>query len=204
VIGLVGGIGSVKSFLPKELKKNHKVVIVEGDAAGHEVLKEQSVKAALRRNFGDRIFNDAGEVDRRALSELVFGSGPAPTAARAALEAIVHPRITERLSEEINQARSQPGVEFVVLDAAVLLEAGWRTLCDRVIFVEASDEQRLERVAASRGWSSDQLRAREESQFSLERKRKEADDVVDNSQGAEHARSQLEAALSRMDPHTPS
>jgi dephospho-CoA kinase len=73
-----------------------------------------------------------------------------------------------------------------------------------VIFVEASDEQRLNRVAASRGWTFGQLRSREESQLSLERKRKEADDVVDNSRGAEHARLQLEAVLSRMEPPQPS
>jgi dephospho-CoA kinase len=120
VIGLVGGIGSGKSFLSKELKKNHVVVIVEGDAAGHEVLKEKAVKQALRQTFGDRIFDSSGEVDRRRMSELVFGSGPAQVSARAALEAIVHPRITARLIQEIQKAQSQPGVEFVVLDAAVL------------------------------------------------------------------------------------
>lgn len=204
MIGLVGGIGSGKSFLAKELKKNHAVVIVEGDAAGHEVLKETAVKQSLRQTFGDQIFDRSGEVDRKRMSELVFGSGPARESARAALEAIVHPRITDRLIQEIREAQSQPGVEFVVLDAAVLLEAGWRKLCDKVIFVEASDRQRLERVAASRGWTLEQLRAREESQLPLEQKRKEADDVVDNSQGAEHARIQLEAALSRMELRNPS
>ncbi|HTI50492.1 MAG TPA: dephospho-CoA kinase, partial [Planctomycetaceae bacterium] len=105
------------------------------------------------------------------------------------------------LIQEIAEARSRPGVECIVLDAALLLEAGWRRLCDRVIFVDAPDEQRFQRVATSRGWSADQLRAREESQFTLERKRMEADDVVDNSHSAEHACSQLEAVLSRIGSH---
>lgn len=198
VIGLVGGIGSGKSFLSNALRKNHRIEIVEGDPAGHQVLKEEAVKKQIRERFGDGVFDAQGEVDRRRMSELVFGTSPAALEARASLEAIVHPRITERLTREIAAARSRPNVEFVVLDAALLLEAGWRTLCDRVIYVEAGEEQRQQRVARGRGWSAQQLRAREESQFSLERKRKEADDVVDNSRDADHALSQLEAILSRI------
>jgi len=197
VIGLVGGIGSGKSFLSKELANRYRVAIVEGDATGHQVLKEESVKNAIRARFGNDVFDRNGEVDRRRMSALVFGSAAPAREARAALEAIVHPYITERLTQQITAARNRPGIELVVLDAALLLEAGWSSLCDRVIFVDAPDGQRLSRVERSRGWSPAELKAREESQFSLERKRREADDVVDNSKTAEHALAQLEAILSR-------
>jgi dephospho-CoA kinase len=162
------------------------------------VLKERAVKERIREKFGDHVFDPQGEIDRRRMGELVFGSKPAAQSARADLEAIVHPRITERLGREIASARSQPGIEFVVLDAAILLEAGWRSLCDLVIFVDVPDAERLERVARERGWSAEQLRAREESQFSLERKRKEADHVVDNSRHTGRAVAQLEAILSQF------
>jgi len=200
VIGLVGGIGSGKSFLSKALSKRYRVALVEGDATGHQVLKEESIKRAIRDKFGGEVFDQEGEVDRRRMSSLVFGSSPQAREARAVLEAIVHPHITERLTQQIAAARVRPEIELVVLDAALLLEAGWRSLCDRVIFVDASDEQRLSRVEQSRGWSPAQLRAREESQFSLERKRREADDVIDNSRTADHALTQLEAILSRIAP----
>ncbi len=154
--------------------------------------------------FGDGVFDTNGEVDRRRMSELVFGSGSEPQAARAALEAIVHPRITERLIDEIAAARSQPGIELIVLDAALLLEAGWRQLCDHVIFVDATEEQRYERVAESRGWRLEQFRAREQSQYPPERKRMEADDVVDNSQSGARALAQLEAIVSRLESQEPS
>lgn len=204
VIGLVGGIGSGKSFLSKELQKKRRVAIVEGDPAGHLVLKEEPVKREIRRVFGDGVFDTNGEVDRRRMSERVFGSAPEPQAARAALEAIVHPRITERLIDEIAAARSQPGIELIVLDAALLLEAGWRKLCDRVIFVEATEEQRYARVAESRGWKLAEFQAREQSQYPLTRKRMEADDVVDNSQSGAHALAQLEAIVSRLESQAPS
>jgi len=200
VIGLVGGIGSGKSFLSKALTNRYRVALVEGDATGHQVLKEDSVKKAIRDRFGNEVFDREGEVDRRSMSSRVFGSSPTAREARAILEAIVHPHITERLTQQIAAAQNRPEIELVVLDAALLLEAGWSSLCDRVIFVDASDEQRLSRVEQSRGWSPAQLRAREESQFSLERKRREADDVVDNSRTADHALTQLEAILSRIAP----
>jgi hypothetical protein len=68
----------------------------------------------------------------------------------------------------------------VVLDAAILLEAGWGDLCDRIVFVEASWPVRLARVARSRGWSAEALRAREDAQWSCERKKAAADVVLTN------------------------
>jgi dephospho-CoA kinase len=115
-----------------------------------------------------------------------------------------NPRIEERLIQEIAVARSQPDVELIVLDAALLLEAGWRHLCDRVVYVDVPDELRSERVKASRGWSLEQLDAREQSQYPLDRKRKEADDVIDNSRSGAHALSQLEAIVSQLVSHEPS
>jgi dephospho-CoA kinase len=195
VIGLVGGIGSGKSRLAKELRKIRHVEIVEGDVAGHEVLQENSVKEKIRSEFGDGVFDSQGGVDRRRMSELVFGLSPAAQAAKSRLEAIVHPRIKEKLADRITAARARPGVELVVLDAAVLLEAGWRCFCDLVIFVDVPEQQRFERVARTRGWTEEEFRAREASQLPLERKRMEADDVIDNSQSPKFALSQLDAAL---------
>lgn len=198
VIGLVGGIGSGKSFLARSLQDRHRVVIVDGDSTGHQVLKEESVKQQIRRTFGQGVFDRDGEVDRREMSALVFGSDPRARSARGALEAIVHPRIAEKLKHEIAAAQTRPEIEFVVLDAALLLEAGWRTLCDFVVYVDVPDELRRERVRAGRGWSREQLEAREQSQFPLKQKRMEADDVVDNSEEVEVALSQLEAVLTRL------
>lgn len=198
VIGLVGGIGSGKSFLAQWLQKNRQTALVEGDAAGHEVLKDEGVKQQLHQVFGPEVFTPEGEIDRPRMSARVFGAAPEQQSTRAALETIVHPRITEKLKQQIAAAKADANNRAVVLDAALLLEAGWRSLCDHVVYVDAPEEQRQERVRDSRGWSAAQLRAREESQFSLEQKRKEAHDVVDNSQGVEHAVSQMDAIFSRI------
>jgi dephospho-CoA kinase len=198
VIGLVGGIGSGKSHLARLLREKHPVEIVEGDPAGHIVLQESAVKEQLRKVFGDGIFTSGGDVDRRQIKGLVFGPGPEHKAALKKLEEIVHPRITEILARQVAQAQAKPDVEAVILDAALLLEAGWRDLCDAVVFVDAPFEQRLARVMHSRGWSRDELKFREESQFPVERKRKEAEYVVGNSGDVQAALSRLEDVYSRV------
>lgn len=198
VIGLVGGVGSGKSYLARQLREQHSIEIVEGDSAGHRVLEDLSVRDQLRRIFGNEVFTTAGSIDRRRLGQLVFGSGDAQRAAREQLESIVHPRITEILSQQVALARSRPGVEAIILDAALLLEAGWRHLCDIVVFIDAPFEQRLARVSRNRGWDRDDLIAREESQFPVEQKRKEAQYVIDNSGDGQAALSQFEEIFSRI------
>lgn len=194
----MGGVGSGKSLLARWLAENHRVLRIDADIVGHEVLRQPEVKAEIRSRFGPQVFDAAGEVDRRKMSLLVFGNDPPAQAARQALEAIVHPRISEELSQQISDARNNRQFDAVVLDAAVLLETGWRQFCNHIVFVDAPLAQRQARVGEARGWSADQLRSREASQLSLEEKRREADDVVDNSRDAQHAISQIDAIFNKL------
>jgi dephospho-CoA kinase len=198
VIGLVGGVGCGKSHLARLLHEKHPIEIVEGDKAGHHVLSEPAVKQRVRDAFGGDVFTSSGEVDRSQIGRLVFGSKSEQEVARKKLEQIVHPRISEILKCQVALARSRPGVEAIILDAAILLEAGWRPFCDCVVFIDAPFETRLDRVRNSRGWSREDLQLREESQFPLERKRKEADYEVDNSGNEQLTLSQLETVYSRV------
>jgi dephospho-CoA kinase len=192
VIGLVGGIGSGKSHLARQLRERHPVEIVEGDTTGHRLLQDPQVKEQLRKVFGDGVFSPGGEIDRSRMKGLVFGPGSEQKAARGKLEEIVHPRLTEDLRRQIALAQSRPGVEAVILDAALILEAGWRDLCDAVVFIDTPFDERLSRVMRSRGWSREDWELRESSQYPLVRKRTEADYVVENS-------GDLQTALSRLE-----
>lgn len=198
VIGLVGGIGSGKSFIAQAMKQKFHLEVVEGDAAGHEVLEEPQVKFEIREQFGDAVFKPDGSVDRRQMGRRVFGAAPEQQQARAALEAIVHPRIKQLLRTRIAEAQARPGVPAVILDAALLLEANWRDLCDTVLFLDTPFEARLDRVSRGRGWDVQELRSREASQWPLERKRKEADDVIDNGHGADVALADAERIVTRI------
>ena len=87
-----------------------------------------------------------------------------------------------------------------MLDAAILFEAGWNTLCDAVLFIDAPREARLERLAASRGWSADDLDARERAQAPVASKRGRADHVLENADSPEALRESVAAWWSEFLP----
>jgi dephospho-CoA kinase len=122
-----------------------------------------------------------GEIDRRRVAAKVF----AEPAELRALEGILFPWIERRLAEEIDRAQHDPAVALIVVDAAVMLEAGWDRNCDLLIYVHAPRDERLRRLAQQRGWSAKEVAERERAQLSLTEKVRRADVAVDNSGSAE-------------------
>ena len=193
-------MGSGKTAIAKALAARRPVAVIDGDAAGHKVLKDQSVKQRLRQVFGDSIFDEEGQVNRRALGRLVFGPSPEQAKARKRLHEVVHPEIRKLLCQQIERAREKAGVQAVILDAAVLLEAGWNDLCTAVVFIDAPPHLRADRVAQDRGWSQQEWTDREASQTDLETKRRRADFVIHNTGTIEGAAVQLEQIIDELTP----
>lgn len=184
--------------MAKWLADRRNVAVIDADAAGRQVLEQPSIQAALRREFGSRVFDREGRVDRSAVARMVFGNAPQQVAARRKLEEIVHPGIQRAISETLEAVRASNGVEAVVLDAAVLLEAGWQNVCQAVVFVDAPLSRRRERVAEGRNWTSEELQRREASQMDLAEKRRRADFVIENDSTIDDAGQQLEQVLNRL------
>lgn len=175
LLGLVGGIGSGKSYVTGLFAKLG-AVIVDADKIGHEALQQPDIKQKLREAWGEVIFNSAGEVDRRKLGGIVFSDGKQ----KKKLEDIVYPFIGGRIHEALDQAQRDDNVPLAILDAALLLETGWNRVCTAVVFIEAPDALRLERVKG-RGWEAAELPRREAAQWSLEKKKELCDLVILNN-----------------------
>lgn len=197
VIGLVGGIGSGKSSIARWLSNHRNVFVIDADSIGHDVLSQSDIRKQLERQFGQQVLDSDGRVNRAALARIVFGATEDHRRAREALERIVHPEIEQVLSETIHQVRASKSVKAIILDAAVLLEAGWDRVCDAVVFVESSVENRRQRVARSRGWTNEEWEHRETSQLDLNAKRTRADFVIHNDNSLEHAGQQLERIVNQ-------
>jgi dephospho-CoA kinase len=177
-IGLVGGVASGKSLVAKLLVERG-AGLLDADRAGHAVLAEDaSVQRAIRERWGDEVFNEDGAVDRKAVARRVFAAGGAAEFDRRFLEDLLHPHIRRRLKSELAQFAAERR-EVVVLDAALLFEAGWQTLCDFVVFVDAPRETRLSR-ALDRGWSAAEFDRRETAQWPVDDKRRAADFILSN------------------------
>lgn len=190
VVGLIGGIGSGKSRVAAAFAARGGRV-VSGDALGHEVLRQPEVLARVSARWGAAVLGADGQVDRRRMAARVF----ADPAELRELEAIVFPHIERRAGEEIARARDDPAAAFVVFDAAVMLEAGWDRLCDRLVFVDAPREVRLRRLAEQRGWDENELERRERAQLPLTLKAARAGHVIDNSGTEEHLARQVDELL---------
>jgi dephospho-CoA kinase len=132
-------------------------------------------------------------VDRRALAGIVF----ADPSALLALEAIVHPLMWVRFADAISEAE-EAGRGPVVLDAAILLEAGWQDLCNLVAFVDSPRSERIRRAADNRGWSLAVFDSRERAQWPCEEKRRHADHVIRNDADLDSLRREVEALIALL------
>jgi dephospho-CoA kinase len=168
------------------------VAILDADRAGHEALRQPLVKVALRKAFGDSIFNAEQEVIRSQLAALVFGFDDQSQQNRRTLEQIVHPVLRADLQQQLQHVRELGQVQVVLLDAPILLESGWKDLCDAVVFIDTPLDRRQHWTAASRGWTPEELARREASQWPIARKRTESEFVVDNSGSLDASVNQLE------------
>lgn len=186
----VGGVGSGKSTLAQWLGEKCALPVVDGDYLGHLALKQPDVISQLVKHFGSGILDPEGEIDRSKLGSHVWGDDPQSVQNRKELERIVHPVIRQAMQEAIEEAR-QAGKRGVIIDAAVIIEAGWHGICDRMIFVETPEEKRLSHVVKSRNWTEQEFRNRERSQLDLDTKRTHAHFVVDNSGSIEQSGQQL-------------
>jgi len=212
VVGLVGGIGSGKSTIANKLAELGATVI-DADAVGHALLNQGPVQEILVRHFGPEILGEPDEdgtrqIDRRTLGTIVFSDD----SARKVLDETMHPRMRTTFERVISRVARQvypkPGAlrlppPVIVLDAAILYEAGWDDLCNLVVFVDAPRKERLKRLKEQRNWLPEELDRREAAQWPVELKRTQADVTVKNSDGVDPVA--LEAEISkiwaRVDPN---
>jgi len=187
-LGLIGAIGAGKTTAARLLAAlgGH---VIDCDKLGHDALEVPTVKEQLVARWGNGILMDDGRANRRAIGEVVFQK---PTE-RQALEAIVFPVIGALAQQRLDAAPA--ATRFCVLDAAVLLEAGWRTKCDKILYIDAPRPLRLERLNQRSGWNESELSAREAAQWPIAKKQAAADALIVNDGPTEALYDQLNHVL---------
>ncbi len=191
VIGIIGGIASGKSFVAK-IFESFGAYRIDADQLGHQVLAEKETIQRIKDIWGDRVFDSNGNVSRPRLAEIVFECH----SELQKLEQITHPRIESLIIQSLAQLTGNHPA--VVIDAPVLIKAGWHQHCDKIVFVECSLECRIER-AILRGWTQEMFERREASQTPLEAKKALATDVVQNSSDSDQIQRQLRELWNRWE-----
>jgi dephospho-CoA kinase len=183
VIGLTGGIATGKTLVSETLR-DLGATIINADLVGHEAyLPHTETWQAVVDAFGTDILDSEGQIVRPKLGVIVF-SDPARL---EQLNSIVHPRIYAMIGDRIESLKVD-GVGAVVVEAALLIEAGWTPLVDEVWVITSPMEEVYSRLTG-RGLSPDQARARIESQMPQEERVTHADVVIVNDSGQVELRS---------------
>jgi dephospho-CoA kinase len=190
VIGLTGGIGSGKSTAAQMLGALGAEVI-DADKVGHKIyLPDTPAWREIVEAFGDGILAADRTVDRTRLGPIVF----ADPQALQTLNGIMHGKIYAFIQGQIDYIRQKQMAQVVVVEAAILLEAGWRSLVEQLWVVAASVEVVIARLKASKNISEEQARARIAAQLSNEERIAQADKVIWNNHGFPELRQAVEDA----------
>ena len=177
-IGLTGGIGSGKSEASGILRELGALVI-DADLVGHETYRNgRPAWDEIVEAFGDMVIGSDGEINRRELGRIVFDD---PVNLKR-LTDIVWPKIREELKDRMAVERDGGGTDVLIVEAAVLFEAGWENLFDEIWVVTAHEKDVLERLERQRNQKPEQTRARVRAQLTNEEREQRADVMVRNDE----------------------
>lgn len=198
VIGLTGGIASGKSVV-REMLEARGAFVMDADKLGHEAYTPgtdcfRDVVAA----FGDDVVGADGQIDRKVLGAKVFGDA----AQRKRLEGIVWPWMRRTMEVRLSKLRAD-AMPVVVLEAAVLIEAGWVPLVDEVWAVIVPPELARDRIVSRNGLTPEQADARIAAQLSNEERAARAQVIIENSGTLEELERRVEQEWRRVAPPQP-
>ncbi|WP_030144852.1 dephospho-CoA kinase [Spirillospora albida] len=190
-VGLTGGIGSGKSEVSARLAERGAVVI-DADRIAREVVEPGTPGlAAVVAEFGEDVLLPSGGLDREKVGSIVF----ADKDRLAALNAIVHPLVGERMQALMDAA---PADAVVVYDVPLLVENGLAGMYDAVVVVDAPEETQIARLTSRRGMAEADARSRMAHQATRDQRRAAATHVIDNSGTLDDLRAQVDALWEKL------
>ena len=184
VAALTGSIATGKTVVLDYFRDNLGFKVVSADSVGHEVLKNAEIIEKIGRTFGAEVIKN-GCIDRKTLGKIVFSDKTQLTK----LNGITHPAILQKTFEIIDElSKTSP----VILEAAILIEAGWHKYFDTVMLTWCKPEIQLNRLMMRDGISEEEAKIRIARQMSFEAKKPFATHIIDTSYGIEVTRFTLE------------
>ena len=173
ILGVTGCIGCGKSTVASMLKTKD-CLLIDADCLGHNLMSiGTGVYREIIKSFGRRILKPDNAIDRAKLSEIVFTN----RGALAKLNGIVHPELIRQIKRRIRNSHKR----IIILDAALIIEAGLTKLVDKLVVVTAKRQQQILRSQQSLALEKKQVILRMKSQISQKAKSRFADFIIDNS-----------------------
>lgn len=182
IIGITGGIGTGKSTVLHMMEREVGVYIVETDRLAHTLMEPgQKAYEKIVDTFGTQILLEDGTIDRTSLGKIVFGDA----GKLEQLNAIVHPAVKEYIITDIAAKRKSGEVRFYVIEAALLIEDGYKAICDELWYIYVDREERIRRLIAGRGGDRAKYEAVMENQATEDYYMENCDVVIHNEESLE-------------------
>ena len=191
-IGITGGVGAGKSEILRYIQKHYKCEIYLADEVAH-LVKEPGTECYRRlvALLGEDVLDEEGRIQKSAMADKIFGN----SLLLQQVNAIVHPAVKEYLMDRYEKAKGNPDIELFFVEAALLIEAGYKQVVDELWYIYARREVREERLRNSRGYSEERIAAIMDKQLSEEEFRSSCDFVIDNSGSLAESYQQIDRKL---------
>ena len=193
-IGVTGGVGAGKSTILQILEEEYNAYIILADDVARELMKKGKASyRAVVKAFGKDILREDREIDRQILADIVFNDEEKLNL----LNSIVHPLVRKAIVKEQKQVNKKDPHRLVVLEAALLIEAGYKELLDELWAVIVQKEIRIQRLMNDRGYTREKSESIIANQLSDEEFRANCDFVIDNSGTLEESAEQIRKHFER-------
>lgn len=193
VIGITGGVGAGKSTVVGILRKHYETEYLHCDVIAHELMEPGGeAYEELVALFGESVKNADGTLNRSKLYERAFLGGRVEE-----LNACVHPKVRTYVEQRIAELKRADFPGMILIEAALLIEAGYKEICDELWYVYAPVEMRRARLKANRGYTDERVDAIMEQQASEEIFFSQSDFVLYNDSSAEECEAHILAQVEK-------
>ncbi len=195
VIGLTGGIGSGKSLVAEILEKKYRAYLLNTDAIAKKQM-EPGGESYLEvvEYFGSEILTEDNSIDRAKLAAIIFEDSEK----RLKINEITHPKVLKTVTEEIETIREQGTHPYLVVETALMIEAGYDYICDEVWYVHAPEQERRARLKSSRSYSDEKIDSIFSNQSKEDTFRAKFEKVVENVGDVKELESQIDELLEKL------
>lgn len=188
VIGITGGAGSGKSVVLDILKNDYNAHVIIADDLARSLSQKGGISyVKIVETFGTEILDDQGEINRQKLAAIVFSNKEKLDA----LNAITHPDVRHAIEDEIKLAKTKDQATCIVIEAALLIECGYKAICDELWFIYTDSNIRRTRMKETRGYSDKKIDGILKSQLSDKDFMDNCDKIIYNNTTVEDLKQQL-------------
>ncbi len=192
-IGITGGVGAGKSAILEYIAANYNAKVMLADEIAHDLMMPgtkcyDTIKAEFA---GEQIFLADGNIDRPRMAQVIFNDD----GKRERMNGIVHPAVKDYILEIYREEQEKGELEYLILEAALLIEEHYDEICDELWYIYTSEENRRQRLKENRGYSDEKIDTIFKSQLTEEVYRKYCKVVIDNNHEPEAAFLQIRQQL---------